>query len=133
MQHVGRSTTQRRQNVWHNTTEHEAQTKCDYTKKGDPLRPDSISTWSFLFTGKKRVYQGHKKNHVTTWPGLDEKLIENHLHRSMAIEAGHLTQEHQQLKSTSTNKNLQEIAQKMTTDVPQGQPFKKILEEDIHT
>ena len=55
MQHVGTSTTQRRQAVYHNATEYEAHTKCNHRVKGDPLRSGTIYSWRLFFTGKEHL------------------------------------------------------------------------------
>ena len=73
-----------------------------------------------------------KNKHFTTWPVLDEKLIQKHLPPSIATEAGHLNQERKYLQSTSTNKDIQERMKKLIQEAPEGQPFKQILEDAIH-
>ena len=73
-----------------------------------------------------------KNKHFTSWPGLDERLIEKILLPSMTTEAGYLNQERQYFQSTSTNKKIQERMKKLIQEAPKGQPFKQMLEEDIH-
>ena len=85
------------------------------------------------FSPVKRIFIKVIKNkHFTTWSGLDEQLIKKNLPSSMVTEAGHLNQERQHLQSTSANKDIQERMRKLMQEDPQGQPFKKTLENDIH-
>jgi hypothetical protein len=50
-----------------------------------------------------------KKNHFTTWPGLDPQLISKHLPDCIATAKGHIRQEYKGLQPTHGKKKIQEI------------------------
>jgi hypothetical protein len=52
-------------------------------------------------TIKSALLRAVKKGHITTWPGLTEAAINNHLKTTPATAMGHMNQIHQNIRSTT--------------------------------
>jgi hypothetical protein len=66
------------------------------------------------------LLQSVKKGHLITWPGLTEEAINKHLKMTPATAMGHMSQRHQHIHSTTTQKIMSDLEDETVTPVSLG-------------